>query len=480
MSNFNDESLYSKGLEQFRKNQLDNSLNFLLNIKKKNLNTLKLISQIHIKKNDFKNAKISLGKILNLDKTNLFALNCLGDFNRSEKNYEEAEKFYIKSISIDENFSPAYFNLASLYEDKGELKLARNHYLKVIEIDNKNYAAYFNLQRLDENFITDEIIKRIDNELKNNNNLKNKNIAYGHFLLANYYRKKKKINLEIKELYKGHEIFFNSDSINKEFVNYWLEIVPKMMNKKFLFNDNEKNKILSSDIEPIFIFGIPRSGTTLVETIITSGKEKIHNAGENFILQKTLQNSQLNKKIYESAKSITLDISFLRKNIIKSYMKQLSIRTKKFKFIDRTMTNFFFSEILLEIFPNAKIINCKRDSFHNLVAIYQQCLNNLPWSHKVNDIKKYISIYNYKLSNLEKNYSKNILNVELKKLTEFPEDISKEIMSFCKLNWSEKVLKYYERKDLICTTASNIQIREKIFKYDSAKFLPYKEHFDNF
>ena len=480
MSNFSDESLYLKGLEKFRKNQLDNSLDLLLSINKKNLNTFKLISQIHIKKNDFENAKISLGKILNLDKTNLFALNCLGDLNRSEKNYEEAEKFYIKSISSDENFSPAYFNLASLYEDKGELKLAKNHYLKVIEIDNKNYAAYFNLQRLDENFITDEIIKRIDNELKNNNNLKNKNIAYGHFLLANYYRKKKKINLVIKELYKGHEIFFNSDSMNKEFVNYWLEIVPKMMNKKFLFNDNEKSKILSSDIEPIFIFGIPRSGTTLVETIITSGKEKIHNAGENFILQKTLQNSQLNKKIYESEKTITLDISFLRKNIIKSYMKQLSIRTKKIKFIDRTMTNFFFSEILLEIFPNAKIINCKRDSFHNLVAIYQQCLNNLPWSHKVNDIKKYISIYNYKLSNLEKNYSKNILNVELKKLTEFPEDISKEIMSFCKLNWSEKVLKYYERKDLICTTASNIQIREKIFKYDSAKFLPYKEHFDNF
>ena len=53
-------------------------------------------------------------------------------------------------------------------------------------------------------------------------------------------------------------------------------------------------------------------------------------------------------------------------------------------------------------------------------------------------------------------------------------------MSFCKLNWSEKVLKYYERKDLICTTASNIQIRKKIFKYDSDKFLRYKEFFDNF
>ncbi len=480
MTNYSDEILYSKGLKQFRKNQLDNSLDFLLCIKRKNLNTFKLISQIHIKKNDYKNAKLFLSKILNLDKANLFALNSLGELNRSEKNYEEAEKFYIKSISCDENFAPAYFNLASLYEDKGELELARKHYHKVIKIDNKNYAAYFNLQRLDKNFINDEIIKKIANELKNSQNLKNKNTAYGHFILANYYRKKKEISLEIKELSKGHEIFFNSDRINKDAVNYWLETVPKMTNKSFLFSDNNNNKIELTDIEPIFIFGIPRSGTTLVETIITSGKEKICNAGENFILQKTLQKSQLKKKILESEDSITLDISFLRKEIIESYKKQLSIQSNKFKFIDRTMTNFFFAEILLEIFPQAKIINCKRDSFHNLVAIYQQCLNNLPWSHKVEDIKKYISIYNYKLNNLEKNYSKNILNVELKRLTEFPKDISKEIMSFCKLNWSEKVLKYYERKDLICTTASNIQIREKIFKYESAKFLPYKEYFDNF
>ncbi len=480
MRNFSDESLYTKGLEQFRKNQLDNSLDFLLSIKKKNLNTLKLISQIYIKQNNLKSAKSFLNKILNLDKRNLFALNYLGDLNKSDRNYLDAEKFYIKLISCDQKFAPAYFNLASLYEDKGELKLAKEHYLKVIEIDSKNYAAFFNLQRIDKNFITYEIFKKIDNNLKNNQNFRDKNIAYGHFILANYYRKKKEINLEIKELTKGHEIFFNSDQTNKKAANYWLETVPKMVSKNFLFKYNKNNKIESNDIEPIFIFGVPRSGTTLIETIITSGKEKIYNAGENIVLQAALQNSQLNKKIQESEKSITFDISFLKKNIIESYKKKLSLQTEKFKFIDRTMSNFFFSEILLEIFPNAKIINCKRDNFHNLVAIYQQCLNNLPWSHKVEDIKKYISFYNNKLSTLKKNYSKNILNVELKNLTEYPEDISKEIMSFCKLNWSEKVLKYYERKDLICTTASNIQIREKIFKYDSSKFLPYKEYFDNF
>ena len=285
--------------------------------------------------------------------------------------------------------------------------------------------------------------------------------------------------MEIKELSKGHKIFFNSDPTNKHAVNYWLNIIPKIMNKNLLFENNNK-KINSKKIEPIFIFGIPRSGTTLVETIITSGEEKIYNAGENFILQKALQKSQINKKINESEKFIKLDINYLKNDIANSYMRQFSVLSENFKFIDRTMTNFFFSEILLELFPNAKIINCKRDPFHNLVAIYQQCLNNLPWSHNVENIKKYISLYNQKLEDLKKKYNKNILNVELKKLTEFPEDTSKEIMSFCKLKWSEKVLKYYKRKDLICTTASNIQIREKIFRYDNDKFLAYKEYFNNF
>lgn len=480
MNKYDDQSLYSKGLESFKKNKLDEALELFKKIENQNINSLNILSKICIKKNEIKNAKNYLNKILNLDKENLFALISLGDVYKMEKNFRKAEEYYLYSVSFNEKFAQGYFNLAILYEEKGELSLAKNNYFKVIEIDDNNFAAYFNLQRLNADLITEKIIKKIEKKLKNHSNTKNKNLAYAHFILAKNYRKKSDIEMEIKELSKGHEIFFNSDPINKNAVNYWLETVPKMMNKKFLFQDADKNKIKSSSIEPIFIFGIPRSGTTLVETIITSAEEKIYNVGENFILQKALQNSQLNEKIYESEKSITVDLNFLRKLVIDSYMKQFSIQSIKFRFIDRTMTNFFFSEILLELFPNAKIINCKRDNFHNLIAIYQQCLNNLPWSHKIKDIKKYISIYNHKLKNLEKRYSKNILNVELKKLTEFPEDTSKEIMSFCKLNWTEKVLKYYERKDLICTTASNIQIREKIFKYDDERFLPYKEYFDNF
>ena len=98
MNSINDDKLYSLGLEHYKKNKLDNSYDFLVKIKNKNLNTYKLISNIHIKKNDFKNAEITLNQILSLDKENLFALNSLGDLNKLEKKYNVAEKFYKKQF----------------------------------------------------------------------------------------------------------------------------------------------------------------------------------------------------------------------------------------------------------------------------------------------------------------------------------------------------------------------------------------------
>ena len=56
-----------------------------------------------------------------------------------------------------------------------------------------------------------------------------------------------------------------------------------------------------------------------------------------------------------------------------------------------------------------------------------------------------------------------------------PKEVSKKLFKFCGLKWNEKVLKFYKREDLIVTTASNIQIRENINKYDFEKYEPYKE-----
>ena len=100
-----------------------------------------------------------------------------------------------------------------------------------------------------------------------------------------------------------------------------------MMNKNLIFENNDKKMNLTKLNQYLFLVS-QEIVQKLVETIITSGKEKIYNAGENFILQKALQKSQVNKKINESKKFIKLDISFLKKDIVNSYMRKFSILTE--------------------------------------------------------------------------------------------------------------------------------------------------------
>ena len=102
-----------------------------------------------------------------------------------------------------------------------------------------------------------------------------------------------------------------------------------MVSKNFIFEDNNENKNKFSNIEPILIFGIPRTGTTLVETIITSGEEKIYNAGENFILQKSLQNLQLNKKISENRKICKYRYQLFEKNYYKRLYEYIFYKNQK-------------------------------------------------------------------------------------------------------------------------------------------------------
>ena len=169
-----------------------------------------------------------------------------------------------------------------------------------------------------------------------------------------------------------------------------------------------------------------------------------------------------------------MDLSLLRKNMVKSYKKQLSIRSKKFKFIDRTMTNFFFSEILLEIFPNAKIINCTRDPIENCWSIYK---NFFPIKTKfVNDFKDITKFYRLYLNTMkfwQKEFPENIFNLNYESLLENPKDEIEKILNFCDLEWDENVMSHHKSSRIIRTLSFD-QANKPISKKVSNTIKNYK------
>jgi len=171
----------------------------------------------------------------------------------------------------------------------------------------------------------------------------------------------------------------------------------------------------------------------------------------------------------------------LRKELYGLY-KDKGLIMKKYDniFTDKSLNNFFYLKLIKEIYPNAKIINCKRDMLSSIVSIFQNNLAELAWTHDLDNIFKYFDNYLGIINNFNETTPNTIYHLEFEKLTSEPAEESKKLMKFCELPWDTKCLEFYKRKDLISKTASNVQIREAIYKHSLEKYLPYKNLLDEY
>ena len=236
-------------------------------------------------------------------------------------------------------------------------------------------------------------------------------------------------------------------------------------------------------MSPIFIIGLPRSGSTLTETILTSGHTKVISFGESAIINMAILDQlpkEYFKKNFPMEKELIVKSNELEEFICKKYEQYVSFNNKDLFFLDKSVENFLNIEFILEVFPNAKFLHCKRNLKDSVIAIYQSLLPELSWTHKIEDILSYINNYIKIISFFKKKYPKQILDISLEKFTNDKEKISKTIFEFCNLKWEPKTLEFYNRKDLDIRTTSNIQLRTRITKYNDEKYKKYYYLFKNF
>ena len=414
--------------------------------------------------NELKNAKKFLEKCLKVNDENHIILNNLGNIFFREGNIPKAEKLYNKSFQLKNDYLIVIINLAILNQNIGKLDEAKKFYLKAIELAPHKISLYYNISKIDKNFIDKNRVKFLLNILKNEN-LDMGEKAYGYFILADYERKNKEFIKEIEFLKKGNDFLFNSKKkINSITLDYWINILPKKYNK-FVFSDDEKKNELKN-LKPIFIIGLPRSGSTITEVLLSTGDKKITSFGEINIFNGIISNGFSNNKEFQ------INLNFVRNKIL-NFFDEKNYKVKGC-FIDKSLENFFYIDVIMKIFPNAKFINTFRNIEDNIFAIFSLLLDKLSWTHSLDSIIKYVDNYLKIINYFQKKYPKNILRVNLEELTNNPTKISQELYSFCDLKWSDEILNFNQRKDLLISTASNIQIREKIEKYNHEKYRSYK------
>jgi Tfp pilus assembly protein PilF len=419
---------------------------------------------------EYQKAVNSYEKAIEIQPNKINAYNNLGIIHQEHGEMKKAINSYKNLSHIQSGSAEAHENIGRLYIVMGNISKAIDSYEEALKHEPENFVYYYHLSTLKKEILNLDLKKKLTKVI-NNSFAEKKNLAYANYLLSQYEQKNKNYKKEFDFLIKGHQLYFKSKEkrLKKE-VEYWLDILPSSNNLLNFNNINKNIKKPDQEIKPIFIVGVPRSGSTLVEKIITSGVQYIESGEEigvlgTFLKKKIITNQDINLKVENF--QILLYEKYKEKGLIN--------KKSNYTFTDKTLDNFFYISFIKKVFPKAKVINCKRDSLSSIMSILQNNLPAVPWAHDLDHIFKYFDIYYKTVNQFKKKFPDYIYDLKLENLVNNPEKESKKLMKFCNLPWDKKCLEFYKRKDLLSKTTSNIQIRKAINKSSITKYLPYKQ-----
>ena len=273
------------------------------------------------------------------------------------------------------------------------------------------------------------------------------------------------------ELKKAFKCLSEGNSQRKRILKYSIEQDEKLFDKvkemqPMLLKNTLKRRDNSNDLLPIFIVGMPRSGTTLIEQIISSHSQ-VTGAGELSSV------SKYGSAIATGGKPVNkLVISEFREKYLSEaamFLKGNSI------FTDKMPQNFRFIPLICAAFPEAKIIHVKRDAAATCWSNYKQYFvsKNIGYCYDLEDVTKYYKLYKNLMSLWQSDYSDRIYNLDYDQLTTNQEKETRKLINHLKIDWDEACISPHNNKRSV-RTASQQQVREHVYQGSSEVWRKYE------
>lgn len=214
---------------------------------------------------------------------------------------------------------------------------------------------------------------------------------------------------------------------------------------------------------PIFIVGMPRSGTTLVEQIL-GAHTNVFQGGEMPLISKLQFSSRLLRMGTYDSDYMLLDDDQKQK-LREAYRKQIAQRADNIHaFItDKMPFNFRFIGFIKDILPEAKIIHCARDPRDTCISIYRHLFNQpIGFAYDLKDIIEYLNLYSDLMAFWSDKYTDSVYSVQYEQLIATPDLEIKKLLEYIGLSFDKRCLGFHERENAVLT-ASQLQVKKPIY-----------------
>ena len=440
----------------------------------KNVQTLLITAKIQLRRSNLQAAEQAVRLALQEEPENAEALTVLGQVLHETDRFDEALDVLDRALQKSPDNPEALNFYGVALKSVGRLDEARGYILKALKLNDSMYGAYANLNDLVDfsEGIGEELYNRMEAIFEAVPNPEAEQFLALHFAYAkalddrgqhekalDHYitgGRMKRLQLEYKES-ETHDFF---DAIRAAFPKEAFE------NRKFQGLDDDR---------PVFIVGMPRSGSTLVEQILSSHPD-VYGAGEVKYLARAL--GQLRDrfpslpKYPEMVEKITpaqLDI------VAKNYQQAIGQGAGDAKRItDKLLTNYFFLGLINLLFPKAKVIHTRRDPVDTCLSGFTKLFkDDMPHSYDLTELGRYYAKYRELMEHWEKVLPEGFMTtVVYEDVVSDTEKEAKRLIEFLGLPWNEKCVEFH-KSDRPVKTASVAQVRNPIYKTSVQRWKKY-------
>lgn len=404
-------------------------------------------------------------------------LNRVGNFfSHRCQNHAEAKTHFERAVRLDPNNATFLYNLGAVQRFLGMTSEAEHSWNRALQITPDDYAIY--LGRADlrgqtaDNNHTEEMESVLNagvSDWRDRTQL--------HYALTKEYEDLEEFELSFQHLKAGADL---RRSHMKYDVADDIEVIDKI---KDVFDSAAMEPDASGCqcSEPIFIVGLPRSGTTLVERILGSHSE-VFAAGElnNFAICLVKAAREISTEPGKSRLdlvSATAKVDF--EALGQSYLDSTRDKTGHTpRFIDKLPLNFLYCGLIHKALPNAKIIHVRRHPLDSVYAVYKRMFKDAyPMSYDLSDMARYYVAYSELMDHWKKVMPGVICDLQYENLVDQQTTETRRLLEYCELDWQDACLNF-ESNPEASTTASATQVRQPIYKSSVALWENYREQLE--
>ena len=417
------------------------------------------------KKDNLESAINSYQAALAIDATYAEVLNNLGNAYSKSKQTDLALKNYKAALELKPDYIDAHLNFGSTQLENGNFDAAIASYQQVLRVDPTDATAHGFLAYVQKYDGSEPHIFQMK-ELYHDTKTSDDDRVHLGFALGKALEDASDFKTSFQFLQQGNHL-------RKLQLSYDLNKDRKLFSHiKTMFENQLRQPIkrptASNHKQPIFIVGMPRSGTSLVEQIVSS-HSMIHGAGELETLDRLI--GQFNPfQGYFSADSLA--------KLGQTYLRALhDFDTTKPLVSDKMPLNFRWIGFILSALPEAKIIHVKRDPKATCWSIFKQYFwdDGNEYAYDMQDLCEYYKMYQDLMEFWHSKYPRKIYDLNYEILTEDQEKETRNLISYLNLDWEDQCLDFHTNKRSV-KTASNLQVREKMYTGSSQKWRQYEPY----